>query len=199
MGFKKEEEEIKEDEIDPMEEEESEPEEVVEEVVGDGIDRTLWTAESIEWEQKLELVAKLVNRAGPNFREKIWTKFDRRGHGYMDMHKELSRLLYALFAFYVKTQMRGRQPPKFSALLPLLHSMCPEVQDLVNEVDEDYENEFMMKDDFVANMDVYMKKIARKRLNIEDTPPPKEPTPGPVEEDDQKERGDLDEERDGSG
>ncbi len=93
----------------------------------------------------------------------------------MDMRKELSRLLYAFMAFYVKTQMKGTLPPKFSSLLPLLDTMCTEIQDLVNEVDEDWENEFILKDDFVENMDVYLKKVARKRLKIEDTPPPSEP------------------------
>jgi len=166
---------------EPEEEEEEVVEEVMEEEVveeeepeNDGIDRSTWTKEAIEWELKLDKVAKMVKRAGPDFRLKIWTKFDRRGHGYMDMSKELSRLLYAFLAFYVKRK-KG-VPPKFSAVLPLLLSVCVDVADLVNEVDEDYENEYILKQQFVDDIHVYLKKVAYKRLGKEETPPPPEPT-----------------------
>ena len=166
-----EEEEIVEEEVEP--EPEPEPEEE-----DDGIDRTGWSQECLEWEQKLDKVAKVVMRAGPKFRAKIWMKFDRRGHGWMTMDKELGRVLYALFAFYVKMREKGKVPPKYSTLLPLVNSLLTEIRDIVNmdDEDQDMENEYIMMDVFVDKFDLYLKKVAKKRLNLEDTPPPPEPT-----------------------
>jgi len=162
------------------------------------IDRTGWSEESLEFEQKLDKMAKVILKAGPRFKEKIWVKFDRKGHGYMNMDKEMSRLLYAFFAFYVKMREKGKVAPKYSTLLPLLKSMCTDIKDMVNDDDEEFEdeeNEFIMKEQFVRDIDKYLKRVAKDRLNLPDTPPP----PDPMETENESEKVDGDGNGDGDG
>ena len=75
--------------------------------------------------------------------------------------------------------MKGTAPPKFSLVLPLLTTMCTEIQDLVNEVDEDWENEFILKDDGDGSGNIVEEEAADPSVR-EETPPeqtPPEPTP----------------------
>merc|ERR1719361_1114404 len=187
-----------EEEAEEEEEEEEEEEVVEEEPETERIDRTGWSEESLEFEQKLDKMAKVILKAGPRFKEKIWVKFDRKGHGYMNMDKEMSRLLYAFFAFYVKMREKGKVAPKYSTLLPLLKSMCTDIKDLENADDEEFEdeeNEFIMKEQFVRDIDKYLKIVAKDRLNLPDTPPP----PDPMETENESEKVDGDGNGDGDG
>lgn len=129
----------------------------------DGIDRSGWSAESVEWEGKLGEVAKAIGRTDKATREKIWDKFDRRGAGKLDCDKSLSRLIYSFFALYIKTRDRDGKPPKYNLLKPLLDSVCADIRSRINEVGGDPKNNFISKEDFVSNIADYLAQIALQR------------------------------------
>jgi len=129
----------------------------------DGIDRSGWTKESLEWEGKLGDVAKAIGRTDKATREKIWDKFDRSRKGKLDCDKSLSRLIYSFFALYIKTRDRDGKPPKYNLLKPLLDSVCADIRSRINEVGGDPQNNFISKEDFVSNIADYLAAIAQQR------------------------------------
>ena len=129
----------------------------------DGIDRSNWTKESLEWEGKLGDVAKTMSRTDKATAEKIWDKFDRNKKGKLDCDKSLSRLIYSFFALHIKTRNREQKPPKYQLLAPLLTSICADIRRMINEVGGDPNNNYITKEDFVNNIAGYLAKIADQR------------------------------------
>ena len=122
------------------------------------IEREHWTKESIEWENKLESVAKAIDKTDISTREKIWDKFDRKKIEKLDCDKSLSRLIYSLIALYIKTQDRNAKPPKFNSLTHLLNSICNDIKNMIND-----NSNYITKQDFQQNIAIYLKKIAKQR------------------------------------
>ena len=127
------------------------------------IDRSQWTKESLEWGRKLGDVAKTMSRTDKATMERIWDKFDRKGAGKMECDKSLSRLIYSLFAPYIK--LKDRSPPKYQLLMPLLTWICADIRRMVNEVGGDF-NYNIAKDDFANNIAGYLAKIADQRPEL---------------------------------
>eukprot|EP00484_Ammonia_sp_Unknown_P001543 CAMPEP_0197021758 /NCGR_PEP_ID=MMETSP1384-20130603/2689_1 /TAXON_ID=29189 /ORGANISM="Ammonia sp." /LENGTH=1232 /DNA_ID=CAMNT_0042449663 /DNA_START=24 /DNA_END=3722 /DNA_ORIENTATION=+ len=119
--------------------------------------RNEWTAESLEWEQKLGDVAHKIEKTDVATRRRIWDKFDKKKTEKLDCDKSLSRLIYSLIALYIKTKNRDAKPPKFHALLPLLNSICDDIKIMIGG------NNFITQQQFEQHIAQYLQKIAAQR------------------------------------
>jgi len=122
------------------------------------VDKVNWNKQSMDWEKKLEDIAICIERTDTATRAKLWGKFDTKGMGKMDTERGLMKLLYSLMVLYVRTRDRNARPPDIRELQPLLVDMCFDVKSMLPANND----AFILKQDFVTNIHLYLRKIADK-------------------------------------
>ena len=123
--------------------------------------RNKWTPEATEWLPKLRLVADNASRAPKATREKLFDRLDKKKRGKVNTDRQLMSLVYTFFALYAKKKDRNAPMPQLVQLEPLLIDIVYEIRPMTNGSSQLY----IGRDDFVKNIDIYLKSAADNLLS----------------------------------